>query len=511
MKKTVSVNIKGINFLIEEDAYETLQEYLDRLKSFLKNQNGAQEIIEDIELRIAEICSSKISEQKSVIEMKDIEEILSHLGDPKDYVDTDGEDNSGHTFQESGLKTEKRLFRDMENATIGGVCAGLANYLGFDVVIVRAIFILMFFFGGFGIPLYIILWLIVPQTKSTIDRLRMKGRPITVETVREEVEIAADKLKDGSNRFAQKMRRNKDLYKQNISKGGRIISGIVGLGFIGLGLFIFILFFIFIIGQFEFVPVQDENGFLSFSDWGELVMNNTADVKLAWIAGLMIFIAAILFNILLGIRILLRIKSRWVKLSLLGLFLIAFSGGIMATYLGVKTSRDYAIERDVTKEFTAIHSNELIIEPQISSIVNSKDYSIENKGAFGFPIIYKNRIYQSGVEFIYKSSNDSLFHVKQVFTSRSDSYLKAFKKCKNVKHQLDMNGDTLSVGTSFSYPKTDKFRDQNVYLVIEVPKNGKIKFKDQIIFPGESKEVEKSEFMNEEGELMGDGTYEHWD
>ena len=91
MKKTVSVNIKGINFLIEEDAYELLQDYLDRLSQTLKNVEGSKEIVEDVELRIAELCSSKLSESKTVIELEDIESIIAALGNPEDYVEEDDE------------------------------------------------------------------------------------------------------------------------------------------------------------------------------------------------------------------------------------------------------------------------------------------------------------------------------------------------------------------------------------------------------------------------------------
>jgi len=97
MKKTVSVNIKGINFLIEEDAYELLQDYLERLTQTLKNVEGSKEIVEDVELRIAELCSSKLNDSKTVIEFSDIETIIATLGNPEDYVEEDDEDSSRAT------------------------------------------------------------------------------------------------------------------------------------------------------------------------------------------------------------------------------------------------------------------------------------------------------------------------------------------------------------------------------------------------------------------------------
>ena len=199
MKKTISVNIKGMNFLIEEDAFELLQNYINKLTAVLQNENGGKEIIEDVELRIAELCGLQLNERKQVIEKEDIETILSTLGDPDLYIDeseqeTSSQANNSNASNSSNQATDKRLFRDVDNATVAGICAGIANYLHIDVVIIRIIFVLFFLFGGFGFPLYIILWLVIPKANSTIDRLRMRGKAITVDTVREEVESAAERI-----------------------------------------------------------------------------------------------------------------------------------------------------------------------------------------------------------------------------------------------------------------------------------------------------------------------------
>ena len=152
MKKTTSIHIKGMNFLFEEDAYELLQDYMDRLNHGLRNEKGNKEIVEDIELRIAELCTSILNDKKQVIEIEDIKSILETLGDPSQYIDE--EESSKTTFSKEpfdGAKNKDRhLFRDVDNATIAGVCAGIANYFKIDVVIIRALFILLFLFGGFG-------------------------------------------------------------------------------------------------------------------------------------------------------------------------------------------------------------------------------------------------------------------------------------------------------------------------------------------------------------------------
>jgi len=305
MKKTVSVNIKGMNFLIEEDAYELLQDYMDRLKHGLRNEQGSKEITEDIELRIAELCSAKLNEKKQVIEIEDIESILATLGDPKQYIDEDSDSSEGYSKASKDFTTpkskEKRLFRDIDNASIAGICAGIANFFNIDVVIIRAIFVVMFFFGGFGFPLYIILWIIVPKANSTIDKLRMRGIPITVDTVREEVESAAQRLTKGSKNFADKFR-NDDTNHQRFSSVGRIITVLFGGWLIAVGLFFLVMFLIFGIGGMQFIPVQSDNGFLSFAEFGELVLKDDSDFTWSWFGGLLTGFSVILFILVLGLK-----------------------------------------------------------------------------------------------------------------------------------------------------------------------------------------------------------------
>ena len=245
MRKTVSVNLKGMNFLIEEDAYELLQDYMTRLNHGLRNEKGSKEISEDIEMRIAELCATMLDDKKQVIDINDIESILATLGDPSQYIDeeTDHSENQTKSEQDttSSKSKDKRLFRDVDNSTIAGVCAGIANFFNIDVVIIRAIFVIVFLFGGFGIPLYIILWIIVPKANTTIDKLRMRGRPITVESVREEVESAANRLKKESKSFAQRIRKD-EQNNQRFSSFGRLINTLFGSGLILAGLVGLIMF-----------------------------------------------------------------------------------------------------------------------------------------------------------------------------------------------------------------------------------------------------------------------------
>lgn len=516
MKKTVSVNIKGINFLIEEDAYELLQDYLERLSQTLKNVEGSTEIIEDVELRIAELCSSKLSDSKTVIELTDIETIIAALGDPEDYVEEDEEESTSSKNSSSNKSTDKRLFRDTENATIAGVCMGIANFFNIDVVIVRAIFVVIFLFAGFGFPLYVILWIIVPKAQSTIDRLRMKGRPITVESVREEVEIAAERIKEGGKNVAQRIRKD-DSYQRSMSRGVKILKTILGIGLIGIGISILIPFLIFLIGGAQVIPVQSDFGFLSLAELGELVLNNNSDYNLAWWGAMIAHFSLVLFFFLVGIIMLFSLKSTWSKLALLVLVLTGVTGGVMCAVVGIRTGRDLTISAEVESEVGSISTTELTIIPKLETINAKGNYDVKSNGDWGLMEIDDENITLHGIHIKYVRSSDSLFHIQKNIKARSQSHPAGIVKCQNIQHNIEITGDTLIVDAEYSFPRADKLRDQEIYITVEIPEGGLVNIDDRVIRL-EDTDYEKEEvtYYIEKGMLRGNGTYRksnhrhHW-
>lgn len=515
MKKTVSVNIKGINFLIEEDAYELLQDYLDRLTTTLRNESGCSEIIEDVELRIAELCSTKLSDSKTVIELSDINEILANLGDPSDYIDEDSDYAEGQKTESKKTDSDKRLYRDTDNSIIGGVCQGIAGFLNLDVVIIRAIFVVLFLFAGFGFPLYLILWIIVPKAKTTIDRLRMKGRPITVDSVKEEVGNATDRFKEGTKNFSSKMRDN-DNYKKTVSRGARILSTIAGVILILWGLSWLITFVVIIVGGFDFIPVIADGDLLSITDVGALILPSTSDVNLAWIGGLMLSISAITFLLLLGTLLVFRIRNKWAKLSLLLIFLTGIVGLIMCIYLGAKTGRDVFYEGEFGKEIGTVHTEELVILPQLSGTSSSKGYHAKNRGQQGLFKIDDKTITSYGIHFTYVQSSDTLFHVHQNLSARGKTIMIGDNRAKGIEHSISLHGDTVAVDTDFDFPRKDKLRDQRVEIIIAIPENGTVRMDNQIIRLGNS-HLDDEEFeerieyyYDENGYMRGNGKYRHY-
>ena len=156
MKKTENINISGIRFHIDEDAYNKLNNYMEIIKSYFTNSETHKEIISDIETEIAKMLQPKISEQKQSITIEDINEVISIMGEPGKLAEARGGDikNKRPVHEANSCK---KLYRDPNNKILGGVCSGVANYFGIDPIWTR---ICLLFFPLFF--LYIILWIIVP-------------------------------------------------------------------------------------------------------------------------------------------------------------------------------------------------------------------------------------------------------------------------------------------------------------------------------------------------------------
>ena len=201
MKKTFNINLGGIVFHIDEDAYDLLDKYLSNLRIHFSKEEGAEEIVHDMELRISELFSERLNEKNQVITLKDVEEIIAQMGKPEEFSEDTTQDTNEYIKEE---KTPKRLFRDPDNKVIGGVCSGIAAYFGWDVTILRILLIILafpiFWNGAFiikGIVLfYIIAWIIIPEANTATDKLSMKGMKVNVENIGKTVTDGFEKVND---------------------------------------------------------------------------------------------------------------------------------------------------------------------------------------------------------------------------------------------------------------------------------------------------------------------------
>lgn len=197
MKTTVNISLRGYIFHLEEDAYERIKHYLDDLKSALSNEENFKEIIDNIEERIAELFRRRLSQHKQVVNLRDVEEIIAILGTPEKISGEEKEKDKNKT--NASAAGTRKLYRDPVARVLGGVCSGLSIYTDVPLWLMRAIFVVFAFFGGFSVLIYIILWIVVPEARTASQKIEMEGRPVNIENIKDFVKQEFETVKKRMN------------------------------------------------------------------------------------------------------------------------------------------------------------------------------------------------------------------------------------------------------------------------------------------------------------------------
>lgn len=165
MKKSLTINLNGCVYQIDEDAYIQLNDYLESLKVHLSSEKGSEDILADIEARIAELFSERIRfGGLQVMTIKEVNEIVATLGHPEDFeIEHEEEEQPAEPAAQPQPRKPERLYRNMKDKIFGGVCSGLADHLSLDVTMIRALFVIFAIFGGLSIILYLVMWIITPR------------------------------------------------------------------------------------------------------------------------------------------------------------------------------------------------------------------------------------------------------------------------------------------------------------------------------------------------------------
>lgn len=204
MKQTININLSGYPFIIDDDAYNLLKDYLDTIRYAFESADDTVELASDIEARIAEIILENQNGCQKIVTIEEISAVIERIGKPSDFIEVEETVTANDGKPEEEIKIEeekivppempksksrnpfvrKGLFRDPQDSMLGGVCAGLAKYLGIDVTIVRLITILLFFLSASTVAIiYIILWIVVPEARTPLQRMKMMGEETSVENI----------------------------------------------------------------------------------------------------------------------------------------------------------------------------------------------------------------------------------------------------------------------------------------------------------------------------------------
>jgi len=338
MKKTLTINLSGAIFHIDDDAYDKLYAYLTQITRHFGNDAEAKEIVEDIETRIAEIFTEKIKNGGEVINLEHVKEVIVIMGTPEAISNEEEEKPhaSGKKFYHTG---GRRLYRDPEDKVLGGVCSGLGAYFSIDPVILRILFVLIFFLGGSGVLVYLILWIVVPKASSTSQRLEMKGEEVNIDniskSIKEEMHDVRENFRNYRSSAAYANSRNSmnevgNVFVSVLKILGTILLVIIGIPFLIVGIVALITLFAVLFASHAVLGFLPFNHGINFMDF-----LHVPGASITWMTiGILLVIGIpLIMLIYAGIKMIFRIQSSnhifgsaFAGLFIIGILILLFSG-----------------------------------------------------------------------------------------------------------------------------------------------------------------------------------------
>ena len=487
MKKTVNINLAGTFFHIDEDAFAKLSRYLEAVKKSISDPVGGDEIIQDIEARIAELFSERLEINTQVISTRELDAIIKIMGQPEDYImDEDAaQTNSATGNQTRGETTSnKQLFRDSDNKFIAGVCSGLGHYLGLEVIWVRLFWIfLSFVTTGFGVIAYLLFWILVPGAQTTSEKLKMTGEPINISNIEK-------KFNEGYQKVSQNIKNvDYDKYGEKIKKGsatffdslGAILSTVFKIGIKFFGLLIVIAG---LLGLISILIGMTVFGTFGIYDTGVTGMDiyqliDTTNTPI-WIVTLIITLIAgipLLLLFILGLKIMFpNIKSIGtpVKITLTILWIAAIS---ILIILGARQAIDRAFENNFSTQ-TPLSIN--MQTPLKLSMYNNDKYSFEAYRRSGLEIkpdaIGNKVLYSSDIRLIVRSTDEKVGKIvlNKIASGKDYKQAKARAQAIDFNYNFNKNTNELILDGYFLTDITNKYRDQQIEVILYLPVNTKL-------------------------------------
>ncbi|WP_417886245.1 PspC domain-containing protein [Zunongwangia sp.] len=477
MNKTVNINLAGIFFHIDEDAFKKLQYYLDAIKRSLTNKEGQDEIIADIEARIAELFTEKRADTSKVISSKEVDEVIAIMGQPEDYrVDEDiFEDETTSASTTSKKSGTKKLYRDTENSYIGGVSSGLGHYLEIDAVWIRLIWIVLTFAssGGF-LLIYIAFWIFTPEAKTTAEKLAMRGEEVTISNIekkiREGFDSVSEKVKNVDyQKFSDKAKTSAKSAGNNFTRLVHTLLKII-IAFVGIlllivsGLTIIGIFIgVFTIGTFGIIEAPGIDQISMNLYWAPL-----------WLSTLLVFFLLIIpffFLFILGLKILMeKPKSigKPAKFTLLGIWILAFIG-ITIIGVGEISGRAFDEETVTTENLPITKTDTLFVamknNPQYSTSIDKRDDDL----AIKFNENEEKILYGTDIRIVFKSTKDSLAKIEILKSAEGRDVKDARKRAENINYQYSMTKNNLYLNSYFTITDNLKIRDQELVVTVWLP------------------------------------------
>jgi phage shock protein PspC (stress-responsive transcriptional regulator) len=478
MNKTVTINLSGIVFHIDENAYELLKRYLERLKAHFSNTQGNEEIIADIESRMAEMFTEKNADTNRVIMVSDVNELIEAMGKPEDLpgneeeVRTESPKSDQTIYYES---TKKRFYRNPDDKVLGGVCSGISAYFDIDPIWLRLAFGLSIIFAGTGVLIYLILWFIIPEAKSTSDKLQMKGERVNVATIEKNVREELESLKKRGEAFTSDItsEENKRRMRTSAQKVGDFIGDILR----AFGKFIAAIFGIVItiasIGVLIALTVAIFSGVGVFKfaiphTVTHMVLTNS---QLGWLILGGILAIGIPFTLLLlnGLKILFKVKLnlRMIGAVMAGLWLVGIGICVMS---GIRIASEF--ERSATIKSSRVIPSTTSNVVYLKALKGTDDDTRDNFLQMGDLFILDedaDSVMNRSVRIDIEQSDDDSTYIITTANSRGKTYDEAKNLSNGIGYNYRVSDSLVVLPDYFQIGTNSKYRGQNLRVVIKLP------------------------------------------
>ena len=596
MKKIININFQGRIVPIEETAYEILMAYIQSLRRYFANEEGRDEIINDIESRIGELFSNRLKTIACITDA-DVNAVIASIGRPEDLDEAEGTHNSTntstagagseYTYQQtaSAGTAARRLYRSANDKILGGVASGLANYFGIDPAITRVLFVLFFFVGGGGILVYfvlwivlppanmvtkvpkrmyrnpehkmiggvasglaayfnidvwiprivflspfivgalgkslrrgfmdfdsfpnflfngvggsifityIVLWIVLPEANSSTEKLEMRGEKVDLESIKKTENEDLENLKGRAEKVGGELRDRAQALGQDIRSTSQNFASEAGPAMrrsgSGLGRAIGILFkafFLFIAGIIVFSLIMvlvtllfSGVGVFSFKDF---VLDGFGENLLAWLTLLLFLGVPVVALLTWLVRRIIGVRSRknYIGYTFGSLWII---GLVSAILLVMSVARDFRSRTSVKEEISLNQpaTGKLLVKVLESRVkyYDSDWFGFDNED---WPFFSKNQdsIMMNNMRVRLVRSNDSFFHASAVKNSSGSNPDLAESLANRINFRVSQSDSLLYLPKGFTVTKNDKFRNQQITLVIEVPVGKRIEVDRSVDF-----------------------------
>lgn len=461
MNKTVTINLSGFVFHINDDAYAALQGYLNDIRNYIGQQEGAEEMLADIESRIAELLQAALGQNRQVVDMKDVARIRETLGNPADFATEGATPNTGINEPPHFEKIKKRLFRNPDDQLLGGVCSGLGAYLDVDTTWVRLAMVLLVFVAGLSIWVYLVLWLVLPIATTAADRYAMRGEPGNLENIMKNFQ---EEAKDLGKRHKQNMPKYQEMSHSVLNPTFKLMGIFMGVVLLVLGIGLLAVFLMSLLG----IGIASGNSWLS--NWRSALLQSSDSYVMAILSYILLAGIPIAMIIYAALKLMLRIsyRNRWLNAGLSVIWIIGLGMALYVMGTTLMQFKDDAHIRETTKyamnDTISIKMNALSATFDGPAIDEEEGHT----GGYFFTERDSKHLIMGMVDLtIVPADNDSV-SVTVLRTANGSDSREANRNAKGIDYAFTNDRRGLLFNDVFIFPGK-QFRMQEVEVRVHIP------------------------------------------